>query len=186
MHKLLFPGHRPLVIGSRPASNPNVLPGLVVVALLLGWTSLATGRLVGQEGTQAASSVAPTTGQTVDLSDEVVHDVLAPFQTAIETRNLDNLLSTFDREHTVNYGQIREQFVTFFQLHDNIRFRYQLQQATAEKDIAYAIADVELDAQPADILPTEQRRTAQMRFQMLRTPKGWRLTAVKPMDFFTQ
>jgi hypothetical protein len=123
----------------------------------------------------------------VELSDEIVHDVLLPFQIAIETHNLDHLLATFDPAATPDFPQIRDQFRAFFRLTDTVKFRYQILQAAAgDHDTSYAIADIDMDALPADALPTEQRRSTQMRFQMTRTPKGWRLTALKPMDFFTQ
>jgi hypothetical protein len=122
----------------------------------------------------------------IELSDELVHDVLTPFQVAMETHNLDHLLDTFDSEATPDFPRIRDQFRAFFRLTDTIKFRYQILQASADHDSAIATADVDMDALPADSLPTEQRRSTQMRFQMKRTPKGWRLTALKPMDFFTQ
>ena len=43
-----------------------------------------------------------------------------------------------------------------------------------------------MDAEPADTLPIEHRRTAQMRFQLKRVGKDWKVTELTPMDFFTQ
>jgi ketosteroid isomerase-like protein len=145
-------------------------------------------RLAAQDAPPATGSTQspPSAAVPLDLSDEVVRDVFVEFQRAIESSNLDHLLGTFDPDATPDYPQIRQQFAAFFRLHDNIKFRYQLLQVTADKDVAFATADLEMDAQPADDLPTEQRRTTQMRFQMKLTPKGWRLTGLKPMDFFTQ
>lgn len=154
------------------------------VALLLAWTFLAPASLAAQD--VSAQPPPPTSQKSFDLSDEVVRDVLSSFQRAIETRNLDRLLATFDPEATPNYNDVRDQFAAFFRLHDNIKFRYQLLQVTADKDVAFATVDVEMDAQPRDDLPTEQRHSAQLRFQMKLTPKGWRLIGLKPMDFFTQ
>ena len=122
----------------------------------------------------------------VELSDEIVRDVLLPFQRALETHNLDHLLDTFDPA-APDLPRFRDQFRAFFRLTDTVKFRYQILQAAADgPDTAYAIADIDMDALPADSLPTEQRRSTQMRLQMTRTPKGWRLTALKPLDFFTQ
>lgn len=159
-----------------------------LVALLIAWTLLNPFRLAGQEASPAgasAESQPPATAPS-DLSDEVVQDVFAEFQRSMEASDLDHLLGTFDADATAGFPQIRDQFAAFFRLHDNIKFRYQLLQVTADKDVAFATADVDMDAFPADALPTEQRRTTQMRFQMKRTSKGWRLTGLKPMDFFTQ
>jgi hypothetical protein len=43
-----------------------------------------------------------------------------------------------------------------------------------------------MDAEPADILPTEQRRSTQMRFDLKRGPKGWKVIGLRPADFFNQ
>lgn len=85
-----------------------------------------------------------------------------------------------------NYPRFRDQMVAFFRLHDSIKFRYQLLQVNEIKDAGFATADVEMDAEPADILPTEHRRTAQMRFQLKRNDNLWKVTDLTPADFFTQ
>jgi len=192
MHKSLAFGTRhpmPTPDPRRSAKVPSPL-AFSIVALLLLWTLLGPLRLAAQDASPAGSPTqsppASSSSPSVDLSDEVVRDVLSDFQRGIEGHNLDRLLDTFDPDGTKDYPQIRDQFVAFFRLHENVKFRYQLLQVTSEKDVAFATADVEMDALPSDILPTEQRRTAQMRFQMKLTPKGWRLTGLKPMDFFTQ
>jgi len=43
-----------------------------------------------------------------------------------------------------------------------------------------------MDPQPRDELPTERRSSTQMRFELKRTPAGWRAIGLKPMDFFTE
>jgi ketosteroid isomerase-like protein len=174
----------------RSIHSPKV-PGrkASVVALLLLWTALTPICLSAQQDqpqTVAPQQVPPTPAPSFDLSDEVVRDVLTNFQRAIETRTFDRLLDTFDRDSMKDFPEVRDQFAAFFNLHDNIKFRYQLLQATADKGIAFATADIDMEAQPADDLPTEQRRSTQMRFQMKQTPKGWRIIGIKPMDFFSK
>jgi len=191
MHvSLAFRTHHPLPPIPDPRRSAKVPYPLAfsIVALLLLWTLLNPLRLAAQDAPPAADSTqaSPSTTAVFDLSDEVVRDVLSNFQRGIESHNLDRLLDTFDPDGTRDYPQIRDQFIAFFRLHENVKFRYQLLQVASEKDVAFATADVEMDALPSDILPTEQRHTAQMRFQMKLTPKGWRLTGLKPMDFFAQ
>ena len=170
------------------SAKVSTLAVAAVVGMLLAWTLLSPVRFAAQEAAPAGASAQqqPPTSAPLDLSDEVVRDVFVEFQRSVESSNLDHLLDTFDADATPDYPQVRDQFAAFFRLHDNINFRYQLLQVTADKDVAFATADVEMDAIPADILPTEQRRSAQMRFQMKRTSKGWRLIGLKPMGFFTQ
>jgi hypothetical protein len=85
-----------------------------------------------------------------------------------------------------DYAQFHDEMTAFFRLHDSVKMRYQLLQVAADKDEGFAIADIEMDADPSDTLPTIQRRSTQMRFQMKRGPKGWKVTGLKPADFFNQ
>ena len=124
--------------------------------------------------------------QSLDLSDEVVRDVLTNLQRGIETHDLERVLEIFDQENMKDYAQFRDQMVAFFRRYDSVKFRYQLLQVTADKDQGFAIADIDMDADPSDILPTPQRRSTQMRFQMKRGPKGWKVVALRPADFFNQ
>ena len=136
---------------------------------------------------EAAAQTQPADpAQPIDLSDEVVRDVLTDLQRGIETHNLDRILEIFDQENMKDYSQFRDQMVAFLRRYDSVRFRYQLLQVTSDKEGGFAIADLDMDADPSDILPTPQRRSTQMRFQLKRSPRGWKVVALKPADFFNQ
>lgn len=123
--------------------------------------------------------------QSLDLTEEVVRDVLSSLQHAIEGRNLNQMLAIFDPQKP-NYAELRDQFMAFFQRYDVIQFRYQVLQVTSEKDHAFVICDIDLDATPSDNSQVALRRSVQMRFQMKLSPRGWRVTGFKPDDFFAQ
>src|SRR6516165_8356995 len=133
----------------------------------------------GQSADQAPSSVSPT-----ELSNEVIKDVLSDFQRGFETHSLDRVLGVFDREEMPDYAQFRDEMAVYFRLHESFKLRYQLLQVNADKDVGTATVDIEMDEDPLDTLATAQRRSTQMRFQIKRTPKGWRIVGVRPMDFF--
>lgn len=135
-----------------------------------------------QSTEQPASPAAPA----VDLSDEVVRDVLTNLQVGIETLDLDRVMGVFDQPNMKDYAEFHDQMVAFFRRYDSIKFRYQLLQVTSDKEAGFAIADIDMDAVPSDILPTPQRRSTQMRFQLKRTSKGWKVIALRPSDFFNQ
>ena len=124
--------------------------------------------------------------QAIDFSDEVVRDVLTDLQRGIEAHNIDLVLEVFDQQNMKDYAQFHDQMVAFFRRYDSVKFRYQLLQVTSNNESGFAIADIDMDADPSDILPTPQRRSTQMRFQMKRGPKGWKVVALRPSDFFNQ
>jgi len=133
----------------------------------------------GQSADQAPSSVSPT-----ELSNELIKDVLSDFQRGFETHNLYKVLSVFDAAAMPDFAQFRDQMSAYFRLHESFNLRYQLQQVTVDKDLGTATVDIEMDDDPLDTLPTPKRRSTQMRFQIKRTPKGWRIIGLGPMEFF--
>jgi hypothetical protein len=168
----------------RPLVGPKVLP-LLLALLSFGVNStMALGQTSNAQEVPKGQITAQTSPTPLDLSDEVIRDVLTNLQQGIEAHSLDRTIAIFDPDNMTNYPQVRDQMRAFFRLHDNIKFRYQLLQVNADKDTGSAIADVEMDPEPSDTLPTERRRTAQMSFQLRRTPAGWRVISLKPMDFF--
>ena len=189
MHKSPLPGQPATVASPVPLrtecttrrSPKAFLAAAASVYLSVLWLSSA---LVAQE--KPLVTAEPTATQSLDLSDEVVRDVLTNLQVGIETHDLTRVLAIFDPQNMQDYAQFRDQMVAFFRRYDSVKFRYQLLQVTADKDSGFAIADIDMDADPSDILPTPQRRSTQMRFQMKRGLKGWKVVALRPADFFNQ
>ena len=182
----------PYLAPDRPRAvrtQPSVRTLLTVV---LAATCLGPTPVLAQESRPPAD--APTQGQSseqsgspansTDLSDEVIKDVLSDFQRGFETHNLDKVLSVFDADAMPDFPQFRDQMIAYFRIHESFKMRYQILQVTADKDIGTATADMEMEEDPLDILPTPKRRSAQVRFQIKRTPKGWRIIGLRPIDFF--
>src|SRR5450755_3616402 len=135
---------------------------------------------------QSAGEPAPPATQPIDLSDEVVRDVLTNLQRGIEGHDIDRVMEIFDQQNMKDYAQFHDQMVSFFRRYDSVKLRYQLLQVATDKDGSFAIVDIDMDADPSDILPTQQRRSTQMRFQMKRGSMGWKVVALRPADFFNQ
>lgn len=164
------------------------------VCLVVLWgSSVSAATPVPQERPPVTTEQAPTSDQadatateSFQLSDDVVKDVLTNLQIGMETHELERVLEIFDQQNMKDYAQFRDQITAFFRRYDSVKFRYQLLQVTADKDGGFAIADIDMDADPSDILPTPQRRSTQMRFQMKHVAKGWKVVSLRPADFFNQ
>jgi len=180
-----------------PAPNRSLVVRIrrsLLILLTLAFAATCLSRLPALAQASQQPSDAPTQGQSseqaggpansTDLSDEVIRDVLSDFQQGFETHNLDKVLSVFDADAMPDFSQFRDQMVSYFRLHEIFRLRYELLQVNANKDTGTATADIEMDEDPLDTLPTPKRRSTQMRFQIKRTPKGWRIIGLRPMDFF--
>ncbi len=127
-----------------------------------------------------------TPDEKLDLSEQLTRDVFEPLQRGIQGHNLDQVLSVFDRQQMSDYAQLSDQLRAFFEQYDAVRFRYQLLQATSNKNHATAVAEIAMDANPIDPSQVTLRREIQMRFRMSLGSKGWKLVGFTPADFFAK
>jgi hypothetical protein len=134
----------------------------------------------------APDQAKPSGEETLDLNDQVIRDVFGPLQRGMEGHNLYQVLAVFDEQQMHDYAQLRDRLRSFFGQYDAMRFRYQLLQVTSEKNRGSAVADIEMEATPADESQPILRRDIQMRFQMNLGSKGWKLVGFAPADFFAQ
>ncbi len=148
-----------------------------------------TGQLLAQNHPPQAAAQDKSQGseeEGLDLSDQVIRDVFGPFQRGMQGHNLYQVLAAFDQQVTPDYAGVRDQLRAFFYQYDAIRFQYQLLQVTSDKDQGSAVADIQMDATPADPAQVTLRRETQMRFRLKLGSKGWRLVGFAPADFFAQ
>ena len=134
-----------------------------------------------------AAQVSPQTApQPVELQEAVARDVLEPLQAGMESRNLKQVLAVFDPESGQNFPQLRDRMKALLDAYAAIQFRYKILQASSEEAHASMTCEVDLDATPVDGGQVPMRRSTQMRLQLAQTPKGWRISAFSPGDFFGQ
>jgi len=129
-----------------------------------------------------AQAAAPS--EKLSLGDQVIQDVLEPLRAGMVTQNIQMVLSIFDKKELNGYSDLQGQLRAFFHQASEVRFRYQLLQATSDADRGSATAEMEMDALPYEVTTTPVRRSVQMRFQLKLEPKGWKVTGFSPSDFF--
>jgi hypothetical protein len=136
-----------------------------------------------EPGPDAPAQSAPSE-EKLSLSDQVIQDVLEPLKTGMETQNIQQVLSVFDKRELNSYANLQGQLRAFFQQFDEVHFRYQILQVTADKDHGSATAEMEMDALPYEVTTMPVRRSVQMHLQMKLEPKGWKVISFSPADFF--
>jgi len=164
----------------------NVL--LCCLALLPGTLSAVVPAAQQQSSTQESSPApdaqSPVNAGGLTLGEQVSKDVLEPLRIGIVSQNIQKALSVFDQKELNSYAELQGQLNAFFQLYNEVRFRYQLLQVEADKDHGTATAEVEMDALPYQEMQVPVRRSVQMRFQLKLEPKGWKVTGFSPAGFF--
>lgn len=124
-------------------------------------------------------------GQGLTLSEQLIRDVFQPLQNGMQTQNIQMVLSIFDKKELTGWADLQAQLNAFFQQYDEVNFRYQILQATAEKDRGTATAEIDMDALPYNFGQVPARRSVQMRFQIKLGAKGWKVSGFSPADFFS-
>lgn len=138
-----------------------------------------------QAPAKPAAETPPPGDDALSLSDQLIQDVLEPLRTGMETQNIKQVMSIFDKAEMPNYGDLQQQVNAFLRQYQEVRFRYQILQATAQNDHASATAELDMDALPYVASMIEARRSVQMRFQLKQEAKGWRVVGFSPSDFFS-
>jgi hypothetical protein len=136
-----------------------------------------------QQGDVAAQSSSPD--DRLGLSDQIVQDVLEPLRTGVETQNIKQILSIFDKHEFSGYGDLEQQLHAFYRQYEQVNFRYQILQAAIEKDHASATAEIDMDAMPYGGAEVPARRSVQMRFQLKQEGDSWKLVGFSPVNFFS-
>ena len=119
------------------------------------------------------------------VSDRVIQQVLEPLRMGMQTRNIQLVLSVFDKKELDSYSNLQGQLRAFFQQFAEVNLRYQLLQVTAENGRGSATVEMQMDALPYEPpVQIAERRSVQMRLQLKLGAKGWKIAGYTPSDFF--
>lgn len=132
-----------------------------------------------------APADAPASDEKLNLNDQIVQDVLEPLRTGVETQNIKQILSVFDKHDFSAYGDLEQQLRAFYRQYQLVNFRYQLLQAAIDKDHASATAEIDMDALPYGGAEIPARRSVQMRFQLKQAGTIWKIVGFSPSNFFS-
>ena len=156
---------------------------LVVGLFILSWCPAASCAAWQQDNGSAPQAGRPA-AETENLNDQIIQQVLEPLRRGMESQNLQLVLSVFDQPELPDYDNLQGELRAFFHKYNEVHFRYRLLQATADDSHASATAEFDMDALPYET-QVPARRSVQMRLQLKRGPKGWRITSLTPADFFS-
>ena len=127
----------------------------------------------------ADDATVPTT-----FSDAVAQDVLQQLTDGLEGHSERLMLSVFDDNKMDGYLNFEDQIEAFFQRYD-FRVHFRISQATTEGDKGVVLVDIEMEEIPRSGNAQAVRKRDQMRFEMERGKKGWKIVDLRPRTFFS-
>ncbi len=119
------------------------------------------------------------------FSDRVASAVLNDLRDGLEGHDQSLLLSAFDRNKMEGYGAFADQIQAFFERYDSFRVHYRIAQTMVEGARGIVLVDCEMEETPHDSNIPPRRKSAQMRFELERIAKGWKIVDFSPRDFFS-
>ena len=170
----------PFILGAALAAQPqSATPGLPQDA--------------PQDSTSASQdSAVPQTkdNKKQNAADSAVFDeraaaaVLDTIRNGLEGHSQRRLLSAFDRDKMDGYLTFQDQIDAYFTDYQSIRVTLRIIQTSQENNRGVILADFQLENEPRGGGPIS-RRQGQLRFELERGPKGWKIVDFNPREFFS-
>jgi len=122
------------------------------------------------------------------FSDDVARNVLNDLRDGLEGHSQRLMLSAFDSDKMDGYLSFEDQIQAMFDRYSEFRVHFRISQTTTEGPKGVILVDIELEEVPkttngANVMP--QRRNGQMRFELERGRKGWKIVDFSPRTFFS-
>ncbi len=118
------------------------------------------------------------------FSQAVANDVLGQIRDGLEGHSSRLMLGAFDQDKMSGYLSFEDQIEAMFQRYDSFRVHYRISNATIEGSKGVVLVDWEMEEIPKTT-GSPQRRIGQIKFEMERTRKGWKVTDFNPRGIFS-
>lgn len=118
------------------------------------------------------------------FSGPVASVVMRRLSDALEGHNRRLMLSLFDVDKMDDYPGFEGQIIAFFDHYASFRAHIRIVQTTTEGETGLILSDIEMESLPAGEAPPA-RKHDQLRFELKRGNKGWRIVNLTPRDFFS-
>jgi hypothetical protein len=119
------------------------------------------------------------------FSDGDMDKVLRDMREGLEGHTSRRFLSVFADKQMDGYLSFHEQIEQFFEQYDDFRIHYRIIQSSAEGTKGVALVELQMEAIPRIGSGAPLRRDQQIRFELERGKKGWKVVDFRPRDFFT-
>jgi hypothetical protein len=118
------------------------------------------------------------------FSQSVANNVLGDLRDGLEGHSQRLMLSAFDADKMEGYLSFEDQIQALFARYDSFRVHYRIAQSTIEGSKGVVLVDFQMEELPR-AGGSPQRREGQIRFEMERGRKGWKIVDFTPRGFFS-
>jgi hypothetical protein len=119
------------------------------------------------------------------FSEGVANNVLNDLKDGLEGHSQRLMLSCFDQDKMDGYLNFEDQIDAFFKRYEGFRVHYRIGQTAIEGSKGVVLVDMQMEALPRGGSAPPVRRNGQIRFELERGRKGWKIVDFRPREFFS-
>ena len=119
------------------------------------------------------------------FSSAVANSVLGDIRDGLEGHTQRLMLSAFDADKMDGYLQFEDQIEAFFNKYSTFSVYFRIAQTATDGPKGIALVDIQLEEIPRGSASPPIRKNGQMRFELERGKKGWKIVDFSPRNFFS-
>jgi ABC-type transporter MlaC component len=119
------------------------------------------------------------------FSTAVANSVLSDLRDGLEGHMQRLMLSAFDQDKMDGYLQFEDQIRALFDKYEGFRVHYRITQSSIEGARGIVLVDFQMEEIPRGGMAPPVRREGQLRLEMERGRKGWKIVDINPRGFFS-
>ncbi|MFI5090318.1 MAG: hypothetical protein ACHP7P_09705 [Terriglobales bacterium] len=119
------------------------------------------------------------------FSTAVANSVLNDLRDGLEGHTQRLMLSAFDADKMDGYLQFEDQIEAFFNKYTSFSVYFRIAQSATEGPKGIVLVDIQLEEIPRGNASPPIRKNGQMRFELERGKKGWKIVDFSPRNFFS-
>ena len=119
-----------------------------------------------------------------EFSGEVAEQVIQLLTSGLEGHSAPRMLSAFDGESMDSYLNFQNQIAALFDRYDSFRVHFRIAQIKSEGATGVALVDFEIEEIPRSADTQPVRKSDELRIEIKRGKKGWKIVDLKPREFF--
>lgn len=119
------------------------------------------------------------------FSDAIANSVLNDIRDGFEGHTQRLLLSAFDQDKMDGYLQFEDQIDMMFQRYSMFTVHFRIVQSSVEGPKGIVLVDFQMEEVPKGTNPNPIRKSSQIRVELERGKKGWKIVDINPRGFFS-
>jgi len=119
------------------------------------------------------------------FSTAVANSVLNDLRDGLEGHTQRLMLSAFDADKMDGYLEFEDQIEAFFNKYIAFTVWFRIAQTSIDGPKGIVLVDIQLEEDPRGATSAPIRKNGQMRFELERGKKGWKIVDFSPRNFFS-